>query len=532
MPGSTFKKCTTCQSTIGVASKKCKHCGELQPYKDLQRKKLEKAKERTRQTPGRKSNAVKIVDAAKVHLHKLQAAGYTPIILLGKKKGSKVKSELLKLSENSSPEEHEACQTIQSAFENFLNVHFDGTTPPATSSSSTIPPISSQPLPHQSSTNSHHCTLLTMPTSSSTASVPQTITVTFSTSTSSQPTHNPSTPSISVTFLPPHHTAIPPVSASPALNTSSIPPPTPTISTNPASSSPISYPFPGSGQQKEKGGDVIPPEGTALQDENPDRSPAESSSLTPVTDATTAPDLLPTVQSNAPRSRGAKRTKPKTPQRKAKPRDGSNGPNYWRRKKGQKEMKRRWRGWNNSGAKHQNHCCESAAELQAKIASLEELHSDLQNTTSELVKQVKQLKDLVGAYKAHCEVPAKMDKVENPINAKKTQIPPEDPILTQSFLKSGSETLRMSSPSLLSHDLDDIYLDIILANETSQMVESDAYNIHNPINSTSQNMSRLEESTLIELLADSRYDRPMSVVPNLDAEMDEENNEEANEWRS
>ncbi|XP_036439159.1 uncharacterized protein LOC118816719 [Colossoma macropomum] len=151
MPGSTTKICTSCQATIGVASKICKACGGTQPYKVLKQKRLERAKQRIVQSPhALKANAVKLKDAAYVHLHNLQAAGYIPLLLLGKKKGSKVMTEILNLSENPSPQERTAYKAIQSVFENFLNAS---------------PPVSTQPVPLQSSTTSFSCTAVPISTS-------------------------------------------------------------------------------------------------------------------------------------------------------------------------------------------------------------------------------------------------------------------------------------------------------------------------------------------------------------------------------
>ncbi|KAI4895527.1 hypothetical protein NFI96_027436 [Prochilodus magdalenae] len=71
MPGSTRKTCPCCGATIGVASKTCKVCGEPQPYKALKRERLAKARERVEQSPqGRRANAVKLRDAAHVHIVK------------------------------------------------------------------------------------------------------------------------------------------------------------------------------------------------------------------------------------------------------------------------------------------------------------------------------------------------------------------------------------------------------------------------------------------------------------------------------
>ncbi|KAL6466362.1 hypothetical protein MHYP_G00241660 [Metynnis hypsauchen] len=166
MPGSTTKICTSCQATIGVASKICKACGERQPYKVLKQKRLEKAKQRIEQSPhGLKANAVKLKDAAYVHLHNLRAAGYVPLLLLGKKKGSKVTAELLTLSENPSPQERITYKAIESAFENFLNVYFGGTTCVTATQPATSPPVSTQPGPLQSSTTSFNCTAVPISTS-------------------------------------------------------------------------------------------------------------------------------------------------------------------------------------------------------------------------------------------------------------------------------------------------------------------------------------------------------------------------------
>ncbi|XP_017580180.1 uncharacterized protein LOC108443827 [Pygocentrus nattereri] len=168
MPGSTNKICTSCQATIGVASKICKACGGKQPYKILKQKRLERAKQRIVQSPhGLKANAVKLKDAAYVHLHNLHAAGYVPLLLLGKKKGSKVTAELLTLSENPSPQERITYKAIESVFESFLNVYFDGTTCVTTTQPAPSPPVYTQPVPLQSSTTSFNCTAFSNPSPTS-----------------------------------------------------------------------------------------------------------------------------------------------------------------------------------------------------------------------------------------------------------------------------------------------------------------------------------------------------------------------------
>ncbi|XP_066517294.1 uncharacterized protein [Hoplias malabaricus] len=164
MPGSTKKKCKRCQATIGVASKTCKVCGEAQPYKALQKKKLEKAKEKMRNSPHRlKANAVKCKDAAHLHLHKLRAVGYCPVLLLGKKKGSKMDVEVLTSLDNTSMQKCMALKDVPDELENVFKGYLDGAnitdTDSAFSSSTLIPSASTQLLPNQPSTTSFSCTL-------------------------------------------------------------------------------------------------------------------------------------------------------------------------------------------------------------------------------------------------------------------------------------------------------------------------------------------------------------------------------------
>ncbi|KAL7841822.1 hypothetical protein SRHO_G00255130 [Serrasalmus rhombeus] len=246
MPGSTNKICTSCQATIGVASKICKACGGKQPYKVLKQKRLERAKQRIVQSPhGLKANAVKLKDAAYVHLHNLHAAGYVPLLLLGKKKGSKVTAELLTLSENPSPQERITYKAIESGFESFLNVYFDGTTCVTTTQPATSPPVSTQPVPLLSSTTSFNCTAV--PISTSTA---------FS---------NPS--------------------------------PTSVESTHPASTSVLLSSPSTSSEPKEKGKEAIP-EVAALRIEGqgPDSSVSDGPDVLMVPDITGVLDLQPIVQ--------------------------------------------------------------------------------------------------------------------------------------------------------------------------------------------------------------------------------------------
>ncbi|XP_059211352.1 uncharacterized protein LOC131989986 isoform X2 [Centropristis striata] len=118
----TQKKCPTCQASIGVASKVCKHCGARQPYK----KKLEQAKEKIslqwKETQKKNKSVNKVYDATNLVLHKWNQLDRHPILLLAKRTGKGFVAECLCPQPMPTQGARDALLTIQRIYESILNV--------------------------------------------------------------------------------------------------------------------------------------------------------------------------------------------------------------------------------------------------------------------------------------------------------------------------------------------------------------------------------------------------------------------------
>nr|XP_055045131.1 uncharacterized protein LOC129431316 isoform X2 [Misgurnus anguillicaudatus] len=125
MPGSTFKKCKSCNVHISVACKTCKHCGQKQEMKKAIQVAKQKINEKWVKNMKVANNFCKLVNSANVLMHKMQALGRYPVLLLGKRNMSgSFTTDVITDSSFSSPEEKLSIETIKNIFSSLLKVKY------------------------------------------------------------------------------------------------------------------------------------------------------------------------------------------------------------------------------------------------------------------------------------------------------------------------------------------------------------------------------------------------------------------------
>ncbi|KAJ4942478.1 hypothetical protein JOQ06_012344, partial [Pogonophryne albipinna] len=75
----TQKVCLTCKQNIGVASKKCKQCGAIQPYKEKLAKQKEKVAKEWKAMQQKNHSINKVYDSTNVLTRQL--GSYTMVIM-------------------------------------------------------------------------------------------------------------------------------------------------------------------------------------------------------------------------------------------------------------------------------------------------------------------------------------------------------------------------------------------------------------------------------------------------------------------
>ncbi|KAF3836195.1 hypothetical protein F7725_028753 [Dissostichus mawsoni] len=81
----TQKVCQTCKQNIGVASKKCRQCGAIQPYKEKLAKQKEKVAKEWKAMQQKNHSINKVYDSTNLLLHKWKMLDRRPILLLAKR---------------------------------------------------------------------------------------------------------------------------------------------------------------------------------------------------------------------------------------------------------------------------------------------------------------------------------------------------------------------------------------------------------------------------------------------------------------
>ncbi|CAL8241723.1 unnamed protein product [Gadus morhua 'NCC'] len=87
MPGSTCKTCPSCKTILPCAKKVCSHCKMVQPVKErlkIALRKFEAKREEWASSRKKNHNMAVVKQEMFLLLEKLQAAGYKPVLLLGK----------------------------------------------------------------------------------------------------------------------------------------------------------------------------------------------------------------------------------------------------------------------------------------------------------------------------------------------------------------------------------------------------------------------------------------------------------------
>ncbi|CAL8234357.1 unnamed protein product [Arctogadus glacialis] len=87
MPGSTCKTCPSCKTILPCAKKMCSHCKMVQPVKKrlkIALTKFEAKREEWASSRKKNHNMAVVKQEMVLLLEKLQAAGYKPVLLLGK----------------------------------------------------------------------------------------------------------------------------------------------------------------------------------------------------------------------------------------------------------------------------------------------------------------------------------------------------------------------------------------------------------------------------------------------------------------
>ncbi|KAG5282972.1 hypothetical protein AALO_G00036800, partial [Alosa alosa] len=120
MPGSTMKMCTSCRQHIRVACKMWKLCGAQQPMK----KNLAKAKQKANGQWAIKlkagGNSGKLVDAARILIHKFEMAGFHPVFFWGYGKSNTVSCDMLCGMEAVEDKEKESILSLKELYESLL----------------------------------------------------------------------------------------------------------------------------------------------------------------------------------------------------------------------------------------------------------------------------------------------------------------------------------------------------------------------------------------------------------------------------
>ncbi|XP_053295705.1 uncharacterized protein LOC128455832 isoform X1 [Pleuronectes platessa] len=122
MPGSTIKTCISCRQQIGVACKICKLCGARQPMKKALQKAKEKASKQWVAKLKKGGNTSKLVDAARVLVHKFKMAGLHPILLFGTNKRGSVSCDYLNGLEVVKDTENASVVAVRSLYKSLLSV--------------------------------------------------------------------------------------------------------------------------------------------------------------------------------------------------------------------------------------------------------------------------------------------------------------------------------------------------------------------------------------------------------------------------
>ncbi|XDV25764.1 hypothetical protein PO909_029624 [Leuciscus waleckii] len=125
MPGSIFKKCKSCNVHISVACKTCKHCGQKQDMKKSVKAAKQKINEQWVANMKKGNNFCKLINSANVLMHKFQALGTYPLLLLGKRNLSGCYStEIITNHSFSSPQEKMSIDTITNIYSSVLKVKY------------------------------------------------------------------------------------------------------------------------------------------------------------------------------------------------------------------------------------------------------------------------------------------------------------------------------------------------------------------------------------------------------------------------
>ncbi|XP_062258013.1 FYN-binding protein 1-like [Platichthys flesus] len=122
MPGSTIKTCISCRQQIAVACKICKLCGARQQMKKALQKATEKASKQWGAKLKKDGNTSKLVDAARVLVHKFKMAGLHPILLFGTNKRGSVSCDYLNGLEVVKDTETASVVAVRSLYKSLLSV--------------------------------------------------------------------------------------------------------------------------------------------------------------------------------------------------------------------------------------------------------------------------------------------------------------------------------------------------------------------------------------------------------------------------
>ncbi|XP_061561715.1 uncharacterized protein LOC133417714 isoform X1 [Phycodurus eques] len=122
MPGSSVKQCIFCLQHVPVACKVCKLCGTQQPMKKKIQRAQEKASREWATKLRKMGNAPKLMDTARILVHKFKMVGLHPLLLYGYAKKDKVSCGYLYGLEGVTTKELEIVAAIKDLYQSLLEV--------------------------------------------------------------------------------------------------------------------------------------------------------------------------------------------------------------------------------------------------------------------------------------------------------------------------------------------------------------------------------------------------------------------------
>ncbi|KAF3856922.1 hypothetical protein F7725_017645 [Dissostichus mawsoni] len=123
----TQKVCQTCKQNIGVANKKCRQCGAIQPYKENLAKQKEKVANEWKAMQQKNHSINKVYDSTHLLLHKWKMLDRRPILLLAKRGTNGFAADCICPWPIETEDGKNALITIKRIYESVLNGSFNHT---------------------------------------------------------------------------------------------------------------------------------------------------------------------------------------------------------------------------------------------------------------------------------------------------------------------------------------------------------------------------------------------------------------------